>query len=102
MKLLHFFGIGNDKIIATGIRTTGKVTRTHTCWYIKVNMKPVRSHALDGARFPHIFQFEYEVNGNIHTGRRFVDYNLRCPLEDERIAVYYDPENPARYAVEMI
>ena len=102
MNLLRFFGIGNDKIIASGTSTSGRVTHTHTCWYIKVNMKPVRSHALDDTRFPHIIRFEYEAAGRAYTGRRFVDYNLRCPLEGEGIRVYYDPENPVRYAVEMI
>ena len=102
MNPMRMFGFGSRSILAAGCRVKGRVTHVHTCWYIKVNTKPLRSHALDGARFPHIIRFEYEVAGKRYVGRRFVDYNLRCPTEGAGITVHYDPQNPGRYAVEMI
>ncbi len=92
-------GLDNKRILTGGHCTDGKVTQVKTCYWLKVNTKPVRTHALDGARFPHIIYFTYTVDGTPYTGSRYVNWNLRCPVKDEIITVYYDSENPAKYAV---
>lgn len=53
----------NDKIIAQNNLTKSVIQKITKCWWINVNTKPVRLHALDGAVFPYIMTFTYEVNG---------------------------------------
>ena len=96
--LLRMFGIGVSAAIA-GSQTEGTVTEGKPCYWFKVNTKPIRKHMADGAVFPHIIHFTYEVNGQGYSGRRFVHYNRRCPVKDEKITVHYEPDFPEKYAV---
>ena len=41
-------------------------------WWLKVNTKPVRMHALDGAAFPHIIKVSYMVNGTEYFKRKWI------------------------------
>lgn len=90
-----------EKRMRNGVKADGRVAKVHTCWYIKVNTKPVRLHALDGATFPHIVTVAYEVDGTEYTVRRFLAAGLRCPGVGEYAAVYYDPERPKRGEVDL-
>ena len=98
MMLLRMFGIGTTNAIA-GCKTEGIVTKVDTCYWFKVNTKPVRTHSGDGAVFPHIIHFTYPVDGVSYTGKRWVMWNKRCPVTDERITVFYEAEAPEKYAV---
>lgn len=44
-------------------QTTGTVTAAHKQWWLKVNTKPIRRHAWDGALFPFIIDVEYTAGG---------------------------------------
>ena len=99
MRIFHMFGLEDKKIITGGCCVEGKVTEVNTCHWLKVNTKPVRTNPLDGARFPHVIHFRYCVDGKEFTGSRYVNWNIRCPVKDEIITVYYDSENPSKYAV---
>ena len=101
MSVLRTYCIGNKRIIAGGCSTKGKVTAVKTCWWIKINTKPVRSHALDGAVFPHIITFSYQVSGRDYIGRRYISCEHRCPQKGEVITVYYDKDAPVKYAVRV-
>ena len=35
-------------------KTVGTILSVKKQWWLKVNTKPIRKHALDGATFPHI------------------------------------------------
>jgi len=96
--LLRMFGIGTRSAIA-GDQTEGTVTEVKTCYWFKINTKPVRRHMWDGAVYPHIIHFTYSVNGQTYTGKRFIYYNRRCPVKGETITVHYQPDSPAKYAV---
>ncbi len=98
MNLLRLFGFGSDKVLAKGFHVPGKVTKTYSCWWLKVNTKPVRLHSLDGARFPHIITFAYTVDSIPYEGKLWVPYSLRPPQPGEEIPVYYDPDKPEHYA----
>ena len=95
---LRMFGIGTTAAIE-GNQTEGSVTQVKTCFWLKVNTKPIRKHAGDGALFPHIIHFTYRVGGKSYTGKRYVNWNRRCPVKDEKITVHYEPNEPEKYAV---
>ena len=94
-------GIGAAEIFAGGAKTEGRVMMANPCWWLKVNTKTVRLFSSDGAVFPHIITFEYEVDGKRYTGKHYVSWNTQCPEEGSGIIVYYDRANPARYAVKL-
>lgn len=96
--MLGMFGIGTAKAIA-GEQTEGVVTQVKTCWWLKVNTKPIRRNMYDGALFPHIIHFTYTVGGQNYRGKRYVNWNRRCPQKGEKLTVYHEKENPAKYAV---
>jgi len=100
MSLFGCFGIGAKKTAAENNVTEGLVTKVEVCWWLKINTKPVRAHALDGAVFPHIIRFTYTVEGKEYAGSRYVNWNVRCPQKGERIKVYYRAAEPEKYAIE--
>ena len=98
MMILRMFGIGVDGAIA-GEQTKGVVTEVKTCWWLKVNTKPVRRNMFDGAVFPHIIHVTYTVGGEAYRAKRYVNWNKRCPEKGEKVTVYYEKENPVKYAL---
>ncbi len=95
---LRMFGVGATDAIA-GAQTEGVITEVKTCWWLKINTKAIRTSAMDGAKFPHIIHFTYSVAGREYQGKRYVSWQKDCPHKDEKLTVYYEPEDPARYAV---
>lgn len=83
------------------IKTIGKVIKVHKCWWIKVNTKPVRKHAFDGAMFPHIITVEYEVDGQTYVKKKFLNYNITCPKVGSNVDVYYDREKPKKISLNL-
>ena len=99
--ILGVLGIGTKQLIADGVKTVGRVTAVDVCRVIKVNKKAMRMNAMDGSVFPHIISFVYAVDGREYTGKHYVNWDMRCPSEGEKIVVYYDRSNPASYAVNL-
>jgi len=99
MSILGLFGIGSKKIKADGCRTGGVVTEQKTLWWIKINTKAVRFGPMDGAMFPGFIRFTYSVEGIEYIGASLVSPYVRCPIKGQNIVVYYDPDNPSKYAV---
>ena len=96
--LLRMFGIGTSSAIA-GEQTEGTVTKVDACYWLKVNTKAVRKGPADGAVFPHIITFTYHVDGKEYSGKRFVNWNKRCPVKGEKITVHYEEGRPEKFAV---
>lgn len=82
-------------------KTVGKVIKVHKCWWIMVNTKPVRLHALDGAAFPHIITVEYEVNGQKYTKKKFLNYNITCPNVNSNVEVCYNKKKPNKIYINL-
>ena len=95
---LRMFGIGVTNAIA-GEKTEGVVAEVKTCWWLKVNTKAVRWGTFDGAVFPHIIVFEYTVQAQTYRGKRYINWNKSCPQKGEKLTVYYEKDDPAKYAV---
>lgn len=97
----RMFGIGVWEAVA-GQKTEGVVTQVKTCWWLKVNTKAFRRNMFDGAVFPHIIYFTYTVGNQTYQGKRYVNWNKQCPQKGEKLTVYYEKENPAKYAVIVV
>lgn len=98
MNLLRLFGIGSNAILAKGNAVPGMVTDVYRCWWLRINTKPVRRFSGDGAVYPHIITFEYEFDKTPRIGKLYIPVRYRVPLKGEKIEVYVDPDDPAKYA----
>ena len=83
-------------------KTTGTVIAVKKLWWIKINTKPIRSHALDGAVFPHTVTVKYTVNGFEYIKKKFLRASLTPPEPGESIIVYYNIEKPAKCKLEVM
>lgn len=77
-------------------QTTGIVISVTKQWWMKVNSKPVRMNALDGARFPHIIKIEYIVNGKTYTKRKWIRAGESVFKIGSCVQVIYDSEKPSK------
>ena len=92
MSLCTLLGLGHKKLTATGVQTTGTVTEIKTCWWLKINTKPVRAHMWDGALFPHRVNYRYTVDGKEYQGKRIISPYAACPKKGDALIVFYHPE----------
>lgn len=77
-------------------KVIGTIVSVTRLWWIKINTKPVRIHALDGATFPHIIKVSYCVNGTNYTKRKLIGPTTTCPHTGDPISVFYQEDNPAK------
>ena len=76
--------------------TMGTVISVATQWWLKINTKPVRKHALDGATFPHIIKVKYTVDGKDYIKRKWIGANSQPPMEGSSVTVLYRSDNPQK------
>ena len=76
--------------------TVGTVLSVATQWWLKVNTKAVRRHALDGATFPHIIKVQYTVDGKDYIKRKWIGANNQPPMEGSSVTVLYCSDNPQK------
>ena len=50
--------------------TMGTVISVIKQWWLKVNRKPARVHAMDGAAFPHTIKVKYTIDGKEYICRK--------------------------------
>ena len=74
--------------------TMGTVISVKKQWWLKINTKPVRMHALDGAIFPHIIKVQYTVDGKTYIKRKWIGANSQPPAEGSSVTVLYCGNNP--------
>lgn len=91
----------NNKIIAQNNITKGSIIKVTKCWWIKINQKPVRKHALDGATFPYILTFAYTVNSVEYKKRKYIGLRADTIGISRKIDVYYDKDKPSRCAIKI-
>ncbi len=77
-------------------KTKGTVISVKEVWWIKVNTKPVRRGALDGALFPNIITISYEVNGEIYQKKKFLWIDKICPKIGAEVTVEYAENAPKK------
>ncbi len=76
--------------------TKGTVAAVATQWWLKINTKPVRLGALDGAIFPHIVKVIYSVNGTEYTRRKWVSAGSPVPSVGSTVTVVYSQDKPQK------
>ena len=69
--------------------TIGTVISVAKQWWFKVNTKPIRMGALDGAAFPHIIKVQYVVDGKTYTKRKWIGACLAVPAVGSKVTVLY-------------
>ena len=80
----------------------GVVVAVKRQWWLKVNTKPVRKNAMDGATFPHIIKVKYIVDGNEYIKRKWVGAGLPVPHEGAAIKVTFDQEKPSKAQIHWL
>ena len=83
-------------------KTTGTVIAVKKLWWIKINTKPVRSHALDGAVFPHTVTVKYTVNGFEYIKKKFLRARFMPPKLGDPVDIYYNEENPSKCKLKVM
>ena len=76
--------------------TNGTVVSVARQWWLKVNTKPVRMGALDGATFPHIIRVRYTVDGQEYEKRKWLNAGQYVPPVGAGVTVTYNAENPKK------
>lgn len=79
--------------------TTGTVVSVKKQWWLKVNTKRTRLHAMDGAIFPHIIKVEYTVDGQTYVKRKWIGAGYPTPSVGSSVKILYDGNKPSRAQV---
>ena len=74
--------------------TTGIVRSVAKQWWLKVNTKPIRMGAMDGATFPHIMKVQYVVDGTTYTKRKWIGAGKPVPAVGSKLTVLYCSDKP--------
>lgn len=78
------------------IETMGTVISVAKQWWLKINTKPVRMHALDGAIFPYIIKVKYTVDGKDYTKRKWIGAGNPVPSVGSVVSVLYSENKPLK------
>ena len=76
--------------------TIGTVLSVAKQWWLKVNTKPMRMGALDGATFPHIMKVQYTVAGNTYIKRKWIGAGKPVPAVGSKVTVLYCSGKPSK------
>ena len=76
--------------------TIGIVRSVAKQWWLKMNTKPMRMGALDGATFPHIMKVQYVVDGNTYTKRKWIGAGKPVPAVGSEVTVLYCADKPGK------
>ncbi len=77
----------------------GTVISVAKQWWLKVNTKPARMHALDGATCPHIVKVQYVVGENTYTKRKWIGAGQPVPAVGSNLTVRYCSDRPSKAKV---
>ena len=83
------------------IRTTGTVVSVKKQWWLKVNTKPVRLHAMDGAIFPHIVKVKYIACGKEIIKSKWLKASITPPSQNQEVTVIYREDKPTKFRLEI-
>jgi len=76
--------------------TMGTVVSVAKQWWLKINTKPVRMGAFDGAIFPHIIKVKYTVDGKEYFKRKWIGAGQPVPAVGSHLTVLYCSDRPGK------
>jgi hypothetical protein len=76
--------------------TVGTVLSVAKQWWLKVNTKPIRMGAMDGATFPHIVKVQYVVDGKTYIKRKWIGAGKPVPAVGSKLTVLYFGDKPSK------
>ena len=79
--------------------TSGIVISVAKQWWLKINTKPVRMHALDGAIFPHVIKVKYTADGKDYFKRKWIRAGCAAPQVGSTVTVIYCGDKPSKAKV---
>lgn len=82
-------------------KTTGTIVSAKLCWWFKINTRPVRVRALDGAAFPQIIKIRYSVDGQEYVRRKFLRPTSAPLSAGATVKVFYQEINPKEFRIEI-
>jgi len=74
----------------------GTVVSVSKQWWLKVNTKPIRTSATDGAIFPYIIKVRYTVDGKEYTKRKWINPGVAVPEIGSNVTVVYCEDKPQK------
>jgi hypothetical protein len=80
---------------------TGKVIAVHKQWWLKINTKPIRKHALDGAIFPHVIKVQYQVDGKDYYKRKWISAGHPVPQVGDSVAITCYDDSPKMATIHL-
>ena len=75
---------------------TGTVIAATKQWWMKVNRKPIRMHALDGADCPYIIKIQYTIDGKAYTKRKWMNAGDPVPKVGDKVQVTVRSDKPSK------
>ena len=81
--------------------TMGTVISVTKQWWLKVNRKPVRAHAMDGAAFPHTIKVKYTIDGKDYICRKWIGAGNKVPDKGTTIKVIYCEDKPSKARIDL-
>jgi hypothetical protein len=80
--------------------TTGTVISVAKQWWLKINTKAVRTHAMDGAIFPYVIKVTYTVDGVAYVKRKWINAGYSVPSVGAELPVRYCSDNPKKAQIQ--
>lgn len=82
-------------------KTRGTIRSVKKQWWLKVNTKPMRKHALDGATFPHIVTVKYAVDGTEYIRKKWIKACVTPPSVNQQVTVIYREDKPTKFRLDI-
>lgn len=81
--------------------TIGTIISVTKQWWLKVNRKSVRIHAMDGADFPYIIKIKYTIEGKDYICRKCIGAGKKIPDKGATLKVVYREDRPSKVRIEL-
>lgn len=97
MDWKNLLGLGREKLLASGVETTGTIEKVKLQHWLKVKDSPVNINN-SAATYPAIITVRYHVDGKDYIARLWCSARRFHPPEGLQISLWYDPQQPERCA----
>lgn len=98
---MTFGSFRKRKVIKMEKETIGTIISVTKQWWLKVNRKSVRIHAMDGADFPYIIKIKYTIEGKDYICRKCIGAGKKIPDKGATIKVIYCEDRPSKVKIKF-